>query len=202
MEGIEFDLASIPPGHADDGDFCDSVLSRFGRSTQEDHQRLCAVIGTIAQQLKEQNLPRSSVAYFGAACSSLDGLLSSADIETHVNSISSLLTVLSMLVPRVSPAILKKREFLSDLVLKALSFSSKLPPSAVASGLKCGSHLLVAGGDRNWSDLSPLFGVLLEFIKDSRPKVVSVFSFLVHILTYFHSSNAVTCWRNENLNHF
>ncbi|OWM74363.1 hypothetical protein CDL15_Pgr013267 [Punica granatum] len=170
MEGVEFD--ALPPTYdltGDAPDFCDSVLARFGNSRQEDHQRLCAVIGAMSQELRDQNLPRTPVAYFGATCSSLDRLLSASLPEPHV--VSSLLTLLSMLLPSVSAAILKKkRVFLSGTLMKALQCDS-LSPAAISFGLKCVSHLIVAGGDGNWSEVSQLYGVLLRCMTDSSPKV-------------------------------
>lgn len=170
MEGVEFDVAlplSEPTG--DVPDLCDSILARYGNSPEENHQRLCAVIGAMSQELMDQNLPRTPVAYFGAACSSLDRLLSSSTPESHV--VSSLLILLSILLPSVSAALLKKkREFLSDTIMKSLQCDSLSIP-AVASGLKCVSHLMIDGGDGNWSTVSQFYGALLRFMTDTRQKV-------------------------------
>lgn len=153
----------------DETDFCGSILSRFSNSTQEEHQHLCTVLGTMSQELKDQNLSTTPVTYFGVTCSSLDRLSSDPDSPTH--SIDSLLTILSMVLPRISPAILKKkREFLSELLVRVLR--SKSPPAA--SGLKCISHLLMIRESDNWSDVSQLYGVLLRFITDSHSKVIFI----------------------------
>lgn len=58
--------------------------------------------------------------------------------------------------------------------------------AAAASGLKCLSHLLISKGRVNWSDVSQLYGVILGFITDSRPKV----NFLFHP---FRLSNHIFC---------
>lgn len=64
----------------------------------------------------------------------------------------------------------KKGEFVSVILDKVLILKS-LPDCAVVAGLKCLSHFLAAGKDNSWSELSKLYGVLLRFLVDSRPKV-------------------------------
>ncbi|XP_065849103.1 uncharacterized protein [Euphorbia lathyris] len=167
MEGIDMEEGITIPTT---DDFCNSVISRFHSSTQEDHQHLCTVIGAMAQELKDQNLPPTPVAYVGAASSSLDRLISSdPDPPSHV--IDALLTILSLALPGISPAILrKKREVLSDIVVRALRLNL-VTVGAVASGLKCIGHMLMIKDTANWNDICQLYGVLLGYITDSRPKV-------------------------------
>ncbi|XP_038879236.1 RRP12-like protein isoform X2 [Benincasa hispida] len=166
MEGLEmeasFDFES-------NDDFCNSILSRFSNSTNEDHQHLCAVIGAMAQELQDQALPSTPLAYFGATCSSLDRISSEPDPSPHL--LEALLTILSLLLPRISPPILnKKKDFLSDLLIRVLRVPS-LTPTATTFGLKCVSHLVIVRNAVNWSDVSNLFGFILGFVIDSRPKV-------------------------------
>lgn len=150
-------------------DLCLSILSRFSNSTKEDHQHLCSVIGAMSQELKDQNLPSSPVAYFGAACSSLDRLAFELDPPAYV--VNTLLTILHLVLPRIPPAIRKKKaDFLSELLVRVLR-SPLLSVGAVISGLKCTSHLLNNRDAINWSDICHLYGVLLGFLTDSRPKV-------------------------------
>ncbi|XP_057468052.1 LOW QUALITY PROTEIN: uncharacterized protein LOC130757308 [Actinidia eriantha] len=168
MEGLE---VQEPPSYSPEvpEDFCSSVLSQFSNSAEEHHRHLCAVIGAMSQELKDQNLPLTPIAYFGATCSSLDRLATETEPPSHA--VDALLTLLSMLIPRISAAILKKKtEFLSDLVVRILR-SKSVTPGAAASGLKCISHLLVIGHKSSWSDVSSLYGALLGYITDGRPKV-------------------------------
>ncbi|KAK4785190.1 hypothetical protein SAY86_001879 [Trapa natans] len=166
MEVVEF---HPPEPTGDNSDFCESILARFGNSLDENNRSLCVVIGTMSQELMDQNLPRTPIAYFGATCSSLDRLLSSSTPDYQVA--SSLLISLSFLLPSVSPALLnKKLEFLSEILIKALSCDSLSTP-AVVSGLKCISHLIIAGSDGNWDTISQMYGVLLRLTTDSRQKV-------------------------------
>ncbi|VVA40350.1 PREDICTED: RRP12 [Prunus dulcis] len=154
---------------SEDEDICASILARFSNSTREDHRHLCAAIGAMTQELKDENLPLTPVAYLGFTCSSLDGLSSQAEPSAHV--IDALLTLLSIVFRKVSPAILvKKSEFLLELLARVLR-SSSLTVGAALSGLKCISHLLIIRCRVNWSDVSSVYGFLLSFITDSRPKV-------------------------------
>lgn len=168
MEGIEVDASF---GFESNDDFCDSILSRFSHSTNEDHQHLCAVIGAMAHELRDQRISSTPVAYFGATCSSLDRISSEPEPPPHL--LDALLTILSLLLPRISPPILnKKKEFLSDLLIRVLRIPS-LTPAAATSGLKCVSHLVIVRNAVNWLDVSNLFGFILGFVIDSRSKVIS-----------------------------
>lgn len=169
MEGLETEETPFSIDETD-GDFCNLILSRFGNSTNENHQHLCAVIGAMSQELKEQNLPSSTVAFFGAACSSLDRLSSEPNHSQHI--VDALLTILSLVIANVPAAILKKKwEFLAHLLLQLLQ-SPSMAETSVIAGLKCVSHLLSHRDNLNWSDVSQLFSILLGFVTDSRHKVI------------------------------
>lgn len=168
MEGIEMEEAAFTIDESND-DICNSILSRFGNSTAENHQHLCAVIGAMSQELKDHNMPSSPVAYFGAACSSLDRIASEPNPPNHL--IDALLTILSIVVVRLPVAVVKKKsEFFSELVRRVIG-SRSASESAVVHGLKCLSHSLINRDSDNWSDVSHSFNVLLGFLTDSRPKV-------------------------------
>uniref|UniRef100_A0A803NT89 RRP12-like protein n=1 Tax=Cannabis sativa TaxID=3483 RepID=A0A803NT89_CANSA len=171
MEGIELEEGLTSPfdGPIDQGDFCNSILARFSDSTQEEHQNLCAVIGTMSQELKDQNMPSSPVAYFGTTWSSLNRLLSEPNPPSHV--VESFLTILSLLLPRVPVAVVrKKEELISGPMVRVLQLSSSTMGSIIA-GLKCITHFLIIKEASSWSDVSQLYGILLNFVTDSRPKV-------------------------------
>ncbi|KAL5068261.1 hypothetical protein RYX36_019148 [Vicia faba] len=168
MEGIEMEESPSNINETN-ADLCNFILSRYGKSTSEIHQHLCAVIGAMSQELKDHNLPSSPVAYFGATCSSLDRIASEPNPANHL--VDALLTILSLVIVRLHPAVLeKKREFLSELVVKVAQSPSS-SETAVIHGLKCLSHLLINRHSVHWADVSPLFNVLLGFITDSRFKV-------------------------------
>ncbi|CAL5400272.1 unnamed protein product [Camellia sinensis] len=169
MEGFEFDAP--PPYTAADetDDFCNSIITRFSSSTEDHHHRLCAIIGAMSQELKDQKLPLTPVAYFGATCSSLDRLSAEAEPPSHV--VEALLTILSTVITHISAAILKKKsEYVSELLVRILR-SKSITPGAAVSGLKCVSHLLIIREKVAWSDLSSLYGFVLAYVTDDCPKV-------------------------------
>ncbi|KAI8023198.1 RRP12-like protein [Camellia lanceoleosa] len=169
MEGFEFDAP--PPYTAADetDDFCNSILTRFSSSTEDQHHRLCAIIGAMSQELKDQKLPLTPIAYFGATCSSLDRLSAEAEPPSHV--VEALLTILSTVITHISAAILKKKsEYVSELLVRILR-SKSITPGAAVSGLKCVSHLLIIREKVAWSDLSSRYGFVLAYVTDDCPKV-------------------------------
>ncbi|GKV24693.1 hypothetical protein SLEP1_g34276 [Rubroshorea leprosula] len=166
MEGIEMEGTVI--SSADE--FCESILSHFSNSTQE-HQHLCATIGTMAQELKDQNITLTplALAYFGATLSSLDHLLSTTDPPHKV--VQSFTTIVSLVLPTIPAGVVKKSgNFVWKTVVGALRMSS-VTDGLVLPGLKCISHLLTTGDQANWSNLGQLYGVLLGYVTDSRSKV-------------------------------
>ncbi|KAJ4957678.1 hypothetical protein NE237_024789 [Protea cynaroides] len=167
MEGLEIHESQIPMDERED--LCNSILSRFGNSAQEDHQRLCSVVGAMSQELKDQGLPLTPVAYFGATISSLDRLSNGNAASDPV--ITALLPLLSMILPRVSGAVLrKKRVFVSELIVRVLR-SESVTVGAVTSGLKCISQLLIISDKASWLDMSKLYSLLLSFVTHSDDKV-------------------------------
>ncbi|OVA08308.1 putative domain NUC173 [Macleaya cordata] len=166
MDGLEVHETSL--SIEDNEDICSSLLSRFGNSTKEDHQHLCAVVGGMSQELKDQKLPLAPIALFGATISSLDRLSLESEPSGHI--ITALLTFQSMILPKISAAVLRnKRSFVLEPVVRILR-SKSASVGAVTSGLKCISHLLAVGDKGSWSEISQLYGILLGFVTDSRAK--------------------------------
>ncbi|KAF5811741.1 hypothetical protein HanXRQr2_Chr04g0184961 [Helianthus annuus] len=153
-------------------DFCTTILSRFSTSTDPQHHHLCSIISNISQSLKHLNHPLTPLAYLLATCTSLDKLLSS-DPNPPPHHIHPLITIVCMVLPTISPAVIRKQnDCVSGLLTRVVMMMSH-DDGVVVSGLKCVSHLLVVGHRTSWSHVSNcLFGVLLRFIADSRLKVV------------------------------
>ncbi|XP_042499483.1 RRP12-like protein [Macadamia integrifolia] len=167
MEGLEMHEPQFPMEESDD--LCNSILSRFGNSVQEDHQHLCSVIGAMSQELKEQGLPLTAVVYFGATISSLDRISNGSIASDPV--ITALLTFLSMILPKVSVAVLrKKRDFVMQPIVRVLR-SESVTVGAVTSGLKCVSHFLIVSDKASWLEISNLYSLLLSFVTHSDDKV-------------------------------
>ncbi|KAI3786135.1 hypothetical protein L1987_45266 [Smallanthus sonchifolius] len=155
---------------SEDSDFCNSILSRFSNSSDPQHHHLCSMIGDISQGLKDLNHPLTPLAYFGATCTSLDKLLSS-DPNPPAHHIDALTTIFSIILPSISPAVLRKESDYVSALLTRVILSHAVTDTVIASGLKCISQLLIAGHRTTWSDVSHLFGILVGFIADSRLKV-------------------------------
>ncbi|KAL1833964.1 hypothetical protein DCAR_0104099 [Daucus carota subsp. sativus] len=158
-----------PPLIADTDNFCSQIFSKYGSSTAEHHQHLIAVTGAMSQTLKDNNQPLSLIAYFGAACSSLDSISSESEPSGHA--LDSLLTILSLILPGLSGAVVKKKfELVAELVVRVLR-GKEVSEAGVAAGLKCVACLVMVRGSVSWNDVSQLYGILLSYATDSRSKV-------------------------------
>ncbi|KAL0346791.1 UNVERIFIED_CONTAM: RRP12-like protein [Sesamum calycinum] len=182
MEGVEMEAA--PSLHDSNDDFCSDVLSQFSNSNNEHHLHTCAAIGAMAQELKDQNLPLTPIAYFGATCSSLDRLSSTPDPPGHL--LDSLITILSLVIGRFSPDVLKtKYVYLSGLLIRILRGKS-IQVNGVVPGLKCASRLLIVREKVGWADVAELYSVIISYITDDRLKVrKQSHSCLRGVLEYF-----------------
>ncbi|RZS25777.1 hypothetical protein BHM03_00059025, partial [Ensete ventricosum] len=170
FSAVEDDTPSgLCGGDIDGEDIAAGVLARFQNSAREDHQHLCATVAAMAQAVKDQGLPLTPVTYFGATASSLDRL--SRDPASGSDpALASLLSFLALALPRVPRSVVRSRwKEVSDSLVRILGFDS-LPLGCVRSGLRCASYFLVVGDMTDWSALSPLYGVLLCFVTDERPK--------------------------------
>lgn len=150
-------------------DFCSTILLKYSNSGDEHHQHLCAITGAMSQTLKDQNQPLSLVAYFGAAVSSLDRI--SAESEPSSHTLDALLAILSLILPGLSGAVVKKKfEVVAELVVRVLR-GSGVSEVGVAAGIKCVACLLVVRGSVCWNDVARVYGVLISYVTDNRSKV-------------------------------
>ncbi|GER40433.1 ARM repeat superfamily protein [Striga asiatica] len=188
MEGVEMETA--PPEKLSSEDFCSAVLSQFSRSNNEHHLHICAAIGAMSQELIDQNLPLTPIAYFGATCSSIDRLSSSVDAPCHL--LEALLTILSLVIDRFSPSVLRSKfDYLSELLIRVLGAKS-VGVNGLVPGMKCASRLLVVREKVSWADVAQLYGVLIGYIADERPKVRKQSHLcLRETLEYFHLAPAI-----------
>ncbi|KAH6818389.1 ARM repeat superfamily protein [Perilla frutescens var. frutescens] len=150
-------------------DFSSSMLSQFSNSNNEHHLHVCATIGAMSQELREQGLPLTPITYFGATCASLQRLSSSIDSAGPL--IDALLTILSLVVTRLPQALLRtKYSYLSELIIKTLRVKS-VGVNGVVPGLKCISRLIIVREKAVWEDVAELYGVLIGYMTDDRYKV-------------------------------
>ncbi|KAM3326452.1 hypothetical protein P3S67_001578 [Capsicum chacoense] len=175
MEGVKMEYhlpKNIDGTDGSLGDLCNVILSQFGKSNNQHHVHICTAIVALSQELKHQNLPLTPITYFGATCSSLQGLLYTADSEgTASHIIDALCTILSFDIPRINNqlAILKmKHEYLSGLMIRLLGLKN-IGVEGIVSCFKCVMHLLFVGNC--WSDVAQLYGVFVGYITDDRQRV-------------------------------
>ncbi|PIA46017.1 hypothetical protein AQUCO_01600349v1 [Aquilegia coerulea] len=171
MDNLEMNEIVSPSYDEEDveEDICNSILSRFSKSTLEEHQHLCAVVGAMSQELKDQKLPLTPIIYFGAITSSLKPLSLVPNPTDPV--IPALLTFLSMILPKISVSTLRKKiDFVSEPVVRIIRTES-MSAAAIIPGIKCVSHLLVISEKVKYNDVSQLYENFAHFITDSRIKV-------------------------------
>ncbi|KAE8671386.1 hypothetical protein F3Y22_tig00111957pilonHSYRG00061 [Hibiscus syriacus] len=150
MEGIRMEGLDIF-SDSSTADFCESILHHFSNSDQEDSQRLCAIVGAMAQELKEKDLPlhRSPTSVprvLPRPASLRAGLASSRRPVSHHYP-------LSPSPPLIPVAILRKK---GDFVLKIIHARNASAVTCERSYIKLIREvLLLAGG----SNVNPSEGV-------------------------------------------
>ncbi|KAJ0983774.1 hypothetical protein J5N97_002130 [Dioscorea zingiberensis] len=166
---METDVAFSDDG-APVGDRAAMLLERYQNSNREDHQHLCAVIGGTVQTLIDQGITPTPVAYFAAIAASLDSL--SHDQASASDPVAAALVVfLSEVIHAVPHAVVNsRRDFVADALLRILGFGS-LSEEAVIAALKCLCRLIIAGHRVRWDNVSRIYGAILGFITDPRPRV-------------------------------
>lgn len=152
-------------------DFCNTVLSQFCESNNQHHVHICTAIGTMSQELRDQSFPLTPIAYIGATCSSLQTLFTGSPEGPPSHLVDALSTILSLVIPRINQAILRKKyEYLSDVVIQLLGLKN-IGTEGIVSCFKCVVHLLIVGAKGNWSNVAQLYGVFIGYITDDRQKV-------------------------------
>lgn len=179
----EMDISQPPENEQFSGDdIAAEILARFHNSPQEEHRNICATIGIISQALKEQGLALTPVAYFAAAVSSFIRLSGDPSTAGGDPDVSAILYFLSIVLPRLPSAVLKRKGgVFSESLVRVLGCES-LPVGGVIAALKCTSHLLIISDKSNYSNVSQLYGILLNYVTDGNSKVLHR-SFCGHLHT-------------------
>lgn len=187
----ETEIPDLPGAdeHFPGDDIAAEILATFHNSPLEEHHNLCATVGAISQAIKEQGLPLTPVAYFAASVSSFVRLVGDPPVSSGDPDVSAILSFLSIILPRVSPAVLRsKSDTLSDSLARVLTCGT-LPVNGMIEALKCISHMLVISDKHNWSSVSQLYGILLNCITDNTIKVrKQSYSCLRDVLQSFQGS--------------
>ncbi|VFQ62697.1 unnamed protein product [Cuscuta campestris] len=176
----------------DADDFGSSVLSQFSDSMDASHVHICAAINEMSQELKDQNFPLSPVAYFGLTFSSLQRLSTAEAVEPQAHIIDALSTILSLAIYRISKAVLLKQfNCVSNFIIRILT-QKKIGDQGIISCLKCNSYLLIVRENASWVDIAELYGLLLGFVADGRPKVRKQSHICLHeVLQKFQNSSSL-----------
>ncbi|KAK8971331.1 hypothetical protein KSP40_PGU005153 [Platanthera guangdongensis] len=158
-------------GHFSGNDIAAEILVTFHNSPLEEHHNLCATVGAISQAIKEQGLPLTPAAYFAASVSSFVRLIGDSPVSSGDQDVSAILSFLSIILTRVSPAVFRsKAGTFSESLIRVLTCGS-LPVDGMIAGLKCVSHMLVISDKYNWSSASQLYAILLNYITNNTLKV-------------------------------
>ncbi|GJN22474.1 hypothetical protein PR202_gb10038 [Eleusine coracana subsp. coracana] len=137
------DFSSLEDG----ADLAAAILSRLGSSPREDHQHLCATAAAMAQAVRDQGVPATSVAYFAAAAAALAPLARAGAEGADRHVAGALLAFLSAAVPALPAAVVRARgREVADDVVRVLEFSST-PDFGVRAGVRCILEILHAVAD-------------------------------------------------------
>ncbi|KAJ7533387.1 hypothetical protein O6H91_13G046200 [Diphasiastrum complanatum] len=148
-----------------------AVMARFRNSAAPEHQHLRAVVGAVAEVLKEQGLPSSPTAYFAATMSSLERQCGSVENFKTDPVTTAFCTFLAMLLPRLSISVVRSKGAAALTLLFKLLKEDGVLAGTVKSGLTCMEHLMRCADTSNWLILAPSFELLLKYCLDQRPKV-------------------------------
>lgn len=121
------------------------------------------------QTLKDQGIAPTPVAYFAAIAASLESL--SRDQASASDPVAAgVIVFLSEVIYAVPNAVvISRRDFVADALLRFFGFGS-LSEDAIAAGLKCLTRLITAEERVRWDSVSHMYGVLLGFVTDPRPR--------------------------------
>ncbi|CAB4066317.1 RRP12 [Lepeophtheirus salmonis] len=146
------------------------IIKKFD-STNAQHKEMLAVLAAVTEVIKSRgggNDDDNPTEYFGA-------LLATLEAADNEESLSAILSLLSMTIKSISPAVLQdKFSFISKLFLDLLSKHSqteKVP--LVRSLIGCLSVTLRAQPRLVWGDLSTkrIYDSILTFVIHSKPKI-------------------------------
>eukprot|EP01018_Ginkgo_biloba_P036851 Gb_09813 [translate_table: standard] len=141
------------------------VMKRFKKSGAPEHRHLCALVGAMAQLLKDQDLPSVPTAYFAATMTSLDRHTDDPHVTT------ALCTFLSIVLTKMPSSVLSSKATEALNVLVGLHGEEGLGAGTIKATMKCMACLLTAADSSNWGPIAPSFKMLLNYSIDKRPKV-------------------------------
>ena len=153
----------------EDDDMCVVLMARFRNSEAPEHKRLCAVVKTMAEVLREQAVDPIPTAYFAVAMSCLERQVASGAQNEEMT--TTLCTFLAMALHKTSASVLRSKADAALKLLVGLLATDAENANTVRAVLSC-LELVIRGADTsNWLMIAPAFNCLLRFSLDQRPKV-------------------------------
>ena len=143
-------------------------MRKLVNSPSESDRQAVAVLAAVTQSIQEQGQPESPTAYWAALMTALEA--ASADEPAC----TAILFLLSLITPRVPPAVLAKRFApAAGVIISVLSAYTAVSVRLVRSALTCLTTMLTAQQPAVWADnyTFQVLQPLLEYALDSRPKV-------------------------------
>lgn len=145
-------------------------VKRYWESSSAGHKEICAVLAAVTEVIREKGGKETETEYFATLMTTLD----TVDDE---ESVSAVLFLLSLVIKRVPPSVLKlKFSMCCQTLLKILAVQSSAgtaSTSVVRSTLTCLSTILRVQDPLVWGDSSTLqvYHGILNYTIHSKPKV-------------------------------
>ncbi|XP_068658433.1 uncharacterized protein [Aristolochia californica] len=162
----------LVPLFSSSSDVCESLISRYGKSSAPQHRHLIATAAAMRSILQDESLPLSPPAYFAAAISSIQNTAN--DQQSEPSTLAVLASFMSVLLPLISPSSLplaKASEAVAVLTAVVRHPSQPLSTSALRSLIKTLGCLLKLCDLNDWNTVKVPFETLMAFVVDKRPKV-------------------------------
>ncbi|KAK3094601.1 hypothetical protein FSP39_003915 [Pinctada imbricata] len=145
-----------------------SKVHRYWACNSALHKEILAILAAVTEVIKTQGGTESETEYFAA-------LMTALETSDSTESISAIVYLLSLVIKRVSPAVLRSRfseisrQFLDKLAVHADNDNTSL----LKSLLKCLASVLRVQDQATWSNSSTqrIYDSLLTFSTHKKPKV-------------------------------
>ncbi|KAG9457347.1 hypothetical protein H6P81_001855 [Aristolochia fimbriata] len=166
------DVGEIAPLSSSSSDVCESLISRYGKSSAPQHRHLIATAAAMRSILQDESLPLSPPAYFAAAISSIQNTADGKQPDPQTLAVLS--SFMSVVLPLISPSSLppaKASEAVAVLTSVVRESSQSLSASALRSLIKALGCLLKLVDLNDWNTVRVPLETLIAFVVDKRPKV-------------------------------
>jgi len=140
------------------------ILQRHRNSTQQDSKQLCLILSAVLETLEQSKIQPTPAALFAS-------LVSTLQKKEAVGVSASVCIALSMIMPQVPVAIMRKKCIECSKIFFDIINSHADSPKLAKPALGCLAQAVAATGPTDWTALSPSFHLLLGRLLDPHPKV-------------------------------